>query len=272
VDDTDNATLLKSAMDRTTEELPPLPDLAPVAMVQGRRRRARARLAVVGGVFGTVTAAALGLSALPGPGADVTMPAAPPLAAPSAYRTPVQLQPTPGQKPPPPPTGAEANRRAQFQQQAAALLDETLPATVTDVRPVAGHVALYRITSGGRSFMTTLSVRPAEGEALPACRSVPAKRTTCEKAELDQGRTAQVYTMPLNEMDTFGAMVVFAHGRSHVLLSVDPSEKTGAATAASAPVTADQLLTVARDPRFTELVQYADQHPVQTKSTSIEGG
>ncbi|MET9372879.1 hypothetical protein ACFYV5_18000 [Streptomyces sp. NPDC003035] len=272
MDNTNDATLLKSAMDRTTEELPPLPDLAPAAMVQGRRRRARARLAAVGGVFGVVTAAALGLTALPGPGAGVTMPAAPPVAFPSVYRTPVALQPTPGQQAPAPETGAEAERRAQFQQQVAALLDELLPATVTDIRPVEGHVSLYRISSGERTFLTRMSVRPAEGEALQACESVPAKRMTCEKADIGEGRTAQAYTMPINEPDTMSAIVMYAYGRSHVVLSVDPSDKTGATTAASSPVTADQLLTVARDPRFTELVKYADDNPVQEKQTTIQGG
>ncbi|MFE5484974.1 hypothetical protein [Streptomyces sp. NPDC056527] len=267
----DDATLLKSAMERTTEDLPPLPDLAPVAIVQGRRRRARARLAAVGGVFGTVTAAALGLTLLPGPGTGVAMPAAPPDAFPSAYHTPVRLTPTPGQEPPAPETGAEAERRAQFQQQVAALLDELLPTNVTDIRPVEGEVSLYQITSSGRDFTTMLSVRPAEGEALQPCRDMPSKKTTCEKADLGTGRTAQVYSMPVNDLDTMGAMVVFAYGRSHVLLSVNPSEAAGK-PGVSAPVTADQLLTVARDDRFTNLVKYADENPVQKKSTAVSGG
>ncbi|WP_329117362.1 hypothetical protein [Streptomyces sp. NBC_01353] len=268
----DDATLLKSAMDRTTEDLPPLPDLAPVAIVQGRRRRARARLAAVGGVFGTVTAAALGLTLLPGPGTGVAMPAAPPVAFPSAYHTPVRLSPTPGQDAPEPETGAEAERRAQFQQQASALLDELLPATVTEIRPVEGQVSLYRITSAGRTFTATLSVRPADGEPLQPCRNIPSKRTKCENEDLGEGRTAQVYAMPVNELDTMGAMVRFAYGRSHVLFSVDPSEKAGGVAAASAPVTADQLLAVARDDRFTNLVKYADENPVQEKSTPVSGG
>ncbi|MFD9032013.1 hypothetical protein ACFVZW_12805 [Streptomyces sp. NPDC059567] len=267
----DDATLLKSAMDRTTEDLPPLPDLAPVAILQGRRRRARARLAAVGGVFGTVTAAALGLTLLPGPSSGVAMPAAPPAAFPSAYHTPVRLTPTPGQEPPAPATGAEAERRAQFQQQAAALLDELLPKTVTEIRPVEGEVSLYQITSGGRDFIATLSVRPAEGETLQPCRNDPSKRMACEKADLGEGRTAQAYTMPVNELDTLGAMVRFPYGRSHVLLSVTPSEAEGKPSV-SAPVTADQLLTVARDDRFTDLVKYADENPVQEKSTPVSGG
>lgn len=268
----DDATLLKSAMDRTTEDLPPLPDLAPVAIAQGRRRRARARLATVGGVFGTVTAAALGLTLLPGPGTGVAMPAAPPVAFPSAYHTPVRIAPTPGQDAPEPETGAEAERRAQFQQQAAALLDELLPTTVTEIRPVEGQVSHYQLTSADRTFMATLSVRPAEGQAVPPCRNDPAKRMACEKADLGGGRTAQAYSMAVNEIDTLGAMVTFAYGRSHVLLSVDPADAAGGKAAASAPVTADQLLAVARDDRFTNLVKYADENPVQEKSTPVRGG
>ncbi|MBB4983763.1 MULTISPECIES: hypothetical protein [Streptomyces] len=261
----DDETMLRRAMDRTTQDLPPLPDLAPVAVRLGRRRRARARLTVAGGVFGTVTAAALGLSLLSGADPGVAMPAAPPAAFPSAYHTPVQVRPTPGQQPPEKLSDAESARHAQFQQQVSALLDELLPASVEDIRPVAGEVSSYRITAGGTTFPVTLSVRPAEGERLQECRNQPPK-ITCEKADLGGGRTAQVYAMAVNRTDTLGAMVVTRYGRSKVLLSVDPSDT------ASAPVTGAQLLTVVRDARFTDLLKYADAHPVQKKDAPVEGG
>ncbi|MFI1654037.1 hypothetical protein ACH4ZU_03730 [Streptomyces sp. NPDC020472] len=261
----DDETMLRRAMDRTTQELPPLPDLAPVAVRLGRRRRARTRLTVAGGVFGTVTAAALGLSLLPGADPGVAMPAAPPAAFPSAYHTPVQVRPTPGQEPPEKLSDAESARRAQFQQQVSALLDELLPASVEDVRPVAGEVSSYRITAGGGTFPVKLSVRPAEGERLQECRNRPPK-VTCEKADLGGGRTAQVYAVAVNRTDTLGAMVVTRYGRSNALLSVDPSDS------ASAPVTPDQLLAVVRDARFTDLLKYADEYPVQKKGAPVRGG
>ncbi|MFF8375160.1 hypothetical protein ACF07V_03365 [Streptomyces sp. NPDC015661] len=253
-------------MDRTAQDLPPLPDLAPSAMRLGRRRRARARLTVAGGVFGTVTAAALGLSLFSGADTGVAVPAAPPAAFPSAYHTPVAAQPTPGQTPPEKLSDAESARHAQFQQQVSALLDELLPTSVTDIRPVADEVSAYRITSGGQAFHVTLSIRPAEGARLQDCRDIPSKRTTCEKADLGGGRTAQVYAMAVNKPETLASMVVTRYGRSSVLLSVSPSD------AASAPVTPDQLLTVVRDARFTDLLKYADEYPVQKKSTPVRGG
>ncbi|WP_369145857.1 hypothetical protein [Streptomyces sp. R44] len=253
-------------MDRTALDLPPLPDLAPSAMRLGRRRRARARLTVAGGVFGTVTAAALGLSLFSAADPGIALPAAPPAAFPSAYHTPVQAQPTPGQTPPEKLSDAESARRAQFQQQVSALLDELLPATVTDIRPVADEVSDYRITAGGRSFPVKLSIRPAEGERLQECRNIPAKRMTCEKTDLGGGRIAQVYALAANRPETLGSMVVTRYGRSNVLLSVSPSDTT------SAPVSPGQLLTVVRDARFTDLLTYADAYPVQEKSTPVEGG
>ncbi|WP_157869981.1 MULTISPECIES: hypothetical protein [unclassified Streptomyces] len=262
----DDATMLRRAMDRTAQELPPLPDLVPVAVRQGRRRRARARLTVAGGVFGTVTAAALGLTLLPGADPGTALPASPPAAFPSAYRTPVRVEPTPGQTPPEKVSAEEGARRAQFQQQVSALLDELLPASVSDVRPVADEVSSYRITAGGTVFPVKLSVRPAENERLPDCRNIPSKRTTCEEAGLDGGRTAQVYGMAVNDPGTLGSRVVTRYGRSSVLLSVDPS------AGASAPVTPDQLLAVVRDPRFTDLLKYADAYPVQKKGAPVRGG
>ncbi|MFJ9429293.1 hypothetical protein ACIRQY_06460 [Streptomyces sp. NPDC101490] len=262
----DDVTMLRRAMDRTADELPPLPDLAPVAVRLGRRRRARARFAVAGGVFGTATAAVLGVSLFPGGSAGTAVPAAPPAAFPSAYHPPVEVRPTPGQPAPEQVPGAEAERRDEFQQQVSALLDELLPASVTEVRPVAGVVSDYRITAGGTVFPVKLSVRPAPGESLPACADVPAKRTTCETAALGGGRTAHVYGMAVNRTETLGAMVVTRYGRSQALLSVDP------AATASAPVTPGQLLAVVRDPRFTELLKYADEHPVQPKGSPVRGG
>ncbi|MEU8539552.1 hypothetical protein AB0C52_06045 [Streptomyces sp. NPDC048717] len=265
MDDTD-VMMLRRAMDRTTDELPPLPDLTPVAVRLGRKRRARARIATVGGVFGTVTAATLGFSLLSGGDPGGAAPAAPPAVFPSAYHTPVQIRPSPGQTAPEKLPEGERTRREQFQQQVSALLDELLPASVTDIRPVAGEVSDYRITVDGTAFPVKLSIRPAEGERLQGCLNSPQKKTTCEIVGLEGNRTAQVWAMPVNKTETRGAMVVTAYGRSHVLFSVGPSENV------SAPVTPAQLLAVVRDQRFTELLHYADEYPVQRKGEPVKGG
>ncbi|WP_143662643.1 hypothetical protein [Streptomyces sp. CB03238] len=264
-------------MDRTTQELPPLPDLAPAAAAQGHRRRARTRLAAAGGVFGTVTAAALGLALLPGTGPAPASPAAAPpgvtapsdappeVAASPSYRTPVTATPSPGQEPAKKLPPAERTRLADFQQQAAALLDELLPPSVGEVRPVDGMVSAYRIESGGRTFHLRFSVRPAGKEPLPECRNIPAKSMTCEHLTLGGGMRVQAYTMPVDAPGTLEASVVLGYGRSRVALTVSPS-------GVSAPVTARQLADVLRDERVRELLRYADEHPVQPESTSVHGG
>ncbi|WP_019888609.1 hypothetical protein [Streptomyces purpureus] len=267
----DDETIVKSAMDRTTDDLPPLPDLVPLAIRQGRRRVARARLAVVAGSFAVVTATALGLTLLPGTASQVPIPAAPPSPSPSAYRTPVTLEPTPGQQPPARVPDAERQRLADFQQRAAALLDELLPDSVTDVRPVADHVRQYRITAGGRTFPLFLSVAPADDEPQP-CPSVQDKRLTCSMVDLGGGRTARALKMMTDGPDTYGYEVGLRHGRSRASLSVTAAEPTKTQPAVSSPVTTEALLTVVRDRRFTDLLTYADEHPVQKKDTSVVGG
>ncbi|MFD0143721.1 MULTISPECIES: hypothetical protein [unclassified Streptomyces] len=267
----DDTTLLRNAMDRITEDLPPLPDLAPLAMAQGRRRRSRARLAAVGGVFGTVTAATLGLTLLPGPGGAPASPAAPPDASPSAYRTPVQVQETPGVPPPDNPEGlpaAERERRAGYQQQVAAVLDELLPASVTDVRPVKDQAQAYRITSGGTAFDLTLSVRRSDDLAPRPCPSPADERARCETAALDGARDqkARLRSLMAEGPDTWTSWVDFSYGRSAVRFSVAAGEAT-------APVTPEQLLAVARDSRLLDLVRYADEHPVEKKDAPpVQGG
>ncbi|CAM5324311.1 hypothetical protein [Streptomyces narbonensis] len=76
MENNDDITLLRDAMDRTAGDLPPLPDLAPLAVREGRRRRARSRFAVGAAALGVVTAGALGLTLLPGADPGVAMPAA----------------------------------------------------------------------------------------------------------------------------------------------------------------------------------------------------
>lgn len=273
-DTTDETTILRAAMDRTTEGLPPLPDLAPAAVRLGRRRRARARLTVVGGAFATVTAAALGLTLLPGDaggGPAVAGVGAAPEAPPAPYRTPVTLEPTPGQESGPAVPKAERDRQAAFQQRAAGLFDELLPSVVTDVRPVEDRVSLYQVRAQGRNFMLKMTVRPAGDDAPLTCVGFPAKGGTCEKVALGGGREAYAYREPVNEPDTFGARIAFAYGKSRVAVAISPSEEQGKQSLSS-PVTARQLTAVAADPRFTALVADAEKNPLETYRPPVQGG
>ncbi|MFB6899967.1 hypothetical protein [Streptomyces hydrogenans] len=270
----DDTTALRDALDRTVEELPPLPDLAPLAVREGRRRRARARFTTAAAAFGVVTAGALGLTLLPGTGPVPAMPAAPPSspgtsAGPGASYPPVVVEETPGVTPPDNPDGlsaAERERRTVHQQRVAALLDELLPAKVTEIRPVKDEVAVYRITAGGEPFRMTVSVRPTDDRALSDCPDLPERKIVCEAVTFDGGRAAHLLSMPVNEPDTLGSYVSFLYGKSRVTLSVDPADR-------SAPVTPRQLLDVAEDPRFLDLVRGADARPVETKAPpAVKGG
>ncbi|MEV7531446.1 hypothetical protein [Streptomyces hydrogenans] len=140
MEDNDTAVLLRDAMDRTADGLPPLPDLVPLAVREGRRRRSRSRLAAGAAAFAVVTAGAIGLTLLPGSGPGGPVPAAS-----SAV----------GEKP------AERERREEYRRRMAALLDERLPERITGVRPEGDRVSEYRIEAGGETFRMVVSVRRA---------------------------------------------------------------------------------------------------------------
>ncbi|NML50222.1 hypothetical protein HHL19_11165 [Streptomyces sp. R302] len=270
----DDTTTLRDALERAAEELPPLPDLVPVAVREGRRRRARARFATAATAFGVVTAGALGLTLLPGGGPAPAMPAAPPSspgtsAGPGAGYPPVVVEETPGVTPPDNPDGlspAERERRAVHQQRVAALLDELLPAKVTEIRPVKDEVAVYRITADGKPFRMVVSVRPTDDEALKECPNLPEHKVVCEAVTFDGDREADLLSMPVNQPGTFASYVNFLYGGSRVQLGVEPDDVTS-------PLTPRQLLAVAEDPRFLDLVEAADAQPMETKAPpAVKGG
>ncbi|MEU2547352.1 hypothetical protein ABZ618_18280 [Streptomyces roseolus] len=274
--DTDETFPLRDALDRAAGELPPLPDLVPLAVREGRRRRARARFATAAAAFGVVTAGALGLTLLPGSGPAPAMPAAPPSspaasgspevsARPDASYPPVVVEETPGVPPPDNPDGlseAERQRRAVHQQRVAALLDELLPAKVTEIRPVKDKVAGYRITADGTSFHLTVSVRPTDDLTLDECPDRPDPRIVCETVAFGGDHEAQLLSLATNEPGTSASYVRFVYGGSRVRLSVEPE-------GVSSPVTPRQLLAVAEDARFLDLVKDADARPVEEKEPPV---
>ncbi|CAM5343260.1 hypothetical protein [Streptomyces narbonensis] len=231
MENNDDITLLRDAMDRTAGDLPPLPDLAPLAVREGRRRRARSRFAVGAAALGVVTAGALGLTLLPGADPGVAMPAA---SAPVGKR----LSPE------------ERERREEYRWKMAALLDELLPATVTGVRPEGDRVSEYRFEAGGETFRMVVSVR-----RIPVHGAFGGDRWA-------EKEVAKLRTGPISELGG-RVLVGYTYRRSDVLLIV--YDKNG-----GAPVSATDLFPVTSDPRFLELVQEADARQMEADDPPLD--
>ncbi|MFE3904015.1 hypothetical protein ACFXPY_27800 [Streptomyces sp. NPDC059153] len=294
------ARLIREAMAEAAEGAPPLPDLVPVALAEGRRRRTRARAAIGGGMVAVVALGVLGAT-LPSWGtgegpARVGVPAAPsmghgapspvpikptndfptpPPSFPGPSRTPVHIKPTPGESSMADLPATERGRQEEFQQKAAAVLDELLPAAFGTVRPVDLAVSRYQGGSGGRVFPVVFSVQPtgdvSGSPAQEPCHYGPKKKYQCEEAALPDGIVARTVTAVGSSKggkDIVGVSVRFRFKDSTVVLSADGDDSA----VVSAPVTADQLLQVARDTSFLRLVQYADAFPMEPKRGSVHGG
>ncbi|MER7725617.1 hypothetical protein [Streptomyces sp. NPDC096323] len=284
--------LIRAAMEQAAEGAPALPDLVPVALAQGRRRRTRARAAIGAGVTGVVALGVFG-AVLPmwssGGGTQpaqtwsaasqtttttVTPPPSPAATA-RPVPTPVHIEPTEGETSMADLPPAERIRREQFQQQAAALFDELLPRQLGPVRPVDLAVSRYQGGRNGNTFPVIFSVRPqgdpGDAPADPPCRDTPLKGLECRTAMLPGGIKARLMTAEGNSRGTqtiTGVNLAFAYGDSRVRISVDGDDTS----MVSAPVTAEQLLAVAEDPRFLELVAYADGRPMEEKEHTVRGG
>ncbi|MFC8534641.1 hypothetical protein ACFUJY_11885 [Streptomyces sp. NPDC057249] len=282
----DDELLVRTAMERATDGAPPLPDLVPGARAEGRRRRVRARaavgataLAIVGlGLFGAALPVwggdgepARGWSA-----ASQTSPVPTPTSAPVPVRAPVHVEPSPGESSMADLPERESSRQRGFQNEAAAVLESLLPEALGPVRPVDIAVNRYQGgADGGPAFPLSFSVRPlATGKAARAdraCLDVAVKHLRCDEVSLPGGMMAQAITAAGNAeggKTVTSVTVRFTYGHSRVTLAV------GGDTDAmvSAPVTADDLLVVARDARFMELVAYADARPMEAREGSVRGG
>ncbi|MFF3565913.1 hypothetical protein ACFYXS_38400 [Streptomyces sp. NPDC002574] len=275
-----NALLVRGAMERTLADLPPVHDLVPAAVAQGRRRRARTRVLAAAGVACAVAAVVFGSVTLPaGSGGRTTVrPAASGTPAPressETYRTPVHIEPTSdGEETMADLPSAERARREDFQQQAAALLDKLLPKAVGLIRPVDLEVRRYEgQAEDGRVFPVIFSVRPSDDGSggRPPCTDAPGglKGGSCERATLPGGIEAASYRLRVNSAETTSTTVYFSYGDSDVALAVYPDDDA----AVSAPVTNKELLAVVGDSRFLDLVRYADENPMQERQASIAGG
>lgn len=275
----DDAARVKEAMDRMATALPPLPDLVPGAVSQGRRRRARKRLTVVAGALGVAAVTTLGAMALPGQGggpragagSDGVTTAPTDSAAPEPYRTPVHVVPTSDERPEGSLEGlpaAERKRYEDFQQRAAVALDKTLPAAVGTIRPLDSTVIGYQGESDGAVFHVAFSVRPDDGAPEGPCEDVPGKGMTCETAELPGGIEAAVRISASGSLATTSTSVTFGYGVSDVRLDISPDEEAGV----SAPVSARQLVDGIRESGLLDVVRYADENPLLEKQVSVRGG
>lgn len=280
-EDRRTALLVRDAMDSAVAELPSPHDLVPAAVTQGRRRKARARLAIVAGIACVAGAAVLGSLTLP-VGGDTPATVRPATSGtpsphqsvkePEPYRTPVHIDPTSDDERSMvnlPPT--ERKQRAQFQQQAAVLLDKLLPDSVGLIRPVDLAVSRYQgETTDGKVFTIIFSVRPSgDGpDSKPCPAALAVKGGSCKQATLPGGIKATSLRVFTDSSETMSTDVHFRYGHSDVYVSVEPDVNAKA----SAPVTSEELLAAVGDSRFLDLVRYADEHPMQKKQTTIAGG
>ncbi|GAA3374093.1 hypothetical protein GCM10020367_36640 [Streptomyces sannanensis] len=272
--------LVRDAMDRTTAALPPLPDLVGPAVAQGRRRTARVRLAAVGGVLCVAALGVAGAVTLPGdegqgqPRATVGQASAPPtpvgqVATPPTPtgRPPVHIVPKPGETSMADLPPAERARQESFQDQAVGVLQDLLPEAVGTVQRTDLEVRRYQATNAGRTFVVIFSVRPSEAEdGDNPC--IAAKKMVCATDTLPGGIRARASTAPTDSGTITETQVTFRYGSSRVMLSISPDEVSNT----SAPVTNAQLLDVVKDPRFLDLVEEADRHPMEKKVRSVHGG
>lgn len=265
--------LVRDAMERASDDLPPLPDLTGPALAEGRRRRSRARLALAAGVLcaavlGTAGAVTLtgGGHAAPAPPAAATPTATHPPTA-SATPEPVHIEPTPGERSMADLPAAERRRQESFQQQAVGVLQELLPDGIGTVQRTDLNVRQYQVTQGEKQFVLIFSVRPHDPDRTSKpCADV--KGMVCATAALPDSVEAEAITMPMGSGDVTGTFVSFEYGRSDVSLALNPDETSNT----SAPVTNDQLLAVAAAPAFLDLVRIADERPMEEQQMSVQGG
>ncbi|WP_314251886.1 hypothetical protein [Streptomyces sp. DSM 40907] len=272
-DDRAAAMLVRDAMDRATAELPATADLVGPARAQGLRRRARVRAAIGGAVLAVTGLGLAGAFVLPDDGGGrgatgatgVIDVAAPPAS--SGPPPPVHLEPSPGESSMADLPPAERARQENFQNQAVGVLQQLLPPSVGTVQRIDLNVRHYQGTKDGKTFRIIFSVRPFEpGTAPQACRNI--RGTVCSKATLPGGIEANAWTSPINSGTVTESRVWFRYGASDVSLAVNPHD----ASNTSAPVTAQQLLDLAKSPAFLDLVKAADRDPVEEMQRTIVGG
>ncbi|MFF4339326.1 hypothetical protein ACFY00_05200 [Kitasatospora sp. NPDC001540] len=280
------ALFVRGAMSRATDELAEPVGLTAGAMRQGRRRRLRARLAIGGAAVCTAALAATGLALLPEPSGGGAGPAplqvaAAPTASPRAFPTATvapTASPDPSQSVPVLPE-AERLRIEDFRQRSAAALQDLLPPEIGSVSLLGDRVSDYLGRSARGDLLLRFSVRPHSDAGPPStlCADTPigqevqVKGSTCKRVQLAGGITGTAWT-GLDSDGRTSTSVAFRLGGSDVDLSVGPYAYEGG-TPLSSPLTVDQVVAFARQPRVTALLGEGDLHPVeaaQAHSTAYE--
>ncbi|MFE1316512.1 hypothetical protein [Kitasatospora phosalacinea] len=280
------ALFVRGAMSRVTDGLAEPVGLTAGAVRQGRRRRLRARLAVGGAAVCAAALAATGLALLPEPsgggaGSAPLQVAAAPTASPRVFPT-TTVAPTASPSPSPSvPVVPEAERLRieDFRQRSAAVLQDLLPPEIGAVSLLSDRVADYLGTSAQGDLLLRFSVRPHSDAGPPStfCTDTPigqevqVKGSTCKRVQLTDGITGTTWA-GLDGDGRTSASVAFRLGNSDVSLSVSPYARAGS-TPVSSPLTVDQVVAFAQQPRVMALLEEGDLHPVeeaQVYSTAYE--
>lgn len=278
-EDRHSALLVRDAMESTVAQLPAVHDLVPAAVTQGRRRRARARLAIAAGsvcVAGAVVAASLALAG----GHDARS------ARPAASRTPVPHESSGPVRPEgyrspfhdlpfmeedqSGLTARERTQRADFQQKAARVLDELLPDSVGLVRPSDVNPWSYQgMTADGRVFQLIFSTyysRSGPGPG-PCVKYINNTRGGCEHVTLSNGIKAMVVRRTDHPVPLIHTQIEFSYQHYHVGFRVESDPKAEV----DSPVSGRELQTIVSDPRFLDLVRDANKLPRETKKPTNKG-
>lgn len=250
--------LIRDTMARTTADLPPLPDLVGPARAQGRRRKARVRFAIGGGALAVAALSLTASVALPagGGGQRAGGVAGAPVRPSGSASAPPPLLTSPGPERMADLPEAERIKQENFQKQAVPVLQSLLPQAVGTVTPTGITVREYLGTKDGKTFTITFSVRPSGGYGVEPCREVADQ--VCSQSTLPGGIEAYAGTQRLITGLT-SVWLGFEYGKSNVGLSVGPHEGSNI----SAPITNEQILELAKDPAFLDLVKAADADPVE---------
>ncbi|MEV7526221.1 hypothetical protein [Streptomyces sp. NPDC091371] len=256
------AMLVRDAMDRTTSDLPPLPDLVGPARAQGRRRKARVRFAIGGAALAVAALGVAGAVALPvdnkNPQVGGTLNvAAPPSSSSTLPPPPVHIEPTAGESSMADLPPAERAKQEDFQNRSVSVLQKLLPEKIGTVQRTDISVRIYQGTKDGKKFTIIFSVRPSGPGANPK-PCIEIKGMVCKKTTLPGGIEAMASTSPVNSGNV-GSSLSFHYGKSDVSLSIYAQDESDT----SAPATLDQLLEIAKATTFLDLVKSADADPVQ---------
>ncbi|WP_033217313.1 hypothetical protein [Kitasatospora phosalacinea] len=285
---TSGALFVRGEMSRITDALAEPVGLTARAVREGRRRRLRSRLAIGGAAVCTAALAATGLAFLPAPasGSGGTGPAPLQMAAgagasPRVFPTTTvapTASPDPSQSAPAVPE-AERLRIEDFRQRSAAVLQDLLPAEIGEVSLLSDHVSDYLGKTAQGDLLLRFSVRPHVDSGAPdgSCSNSPigqevqVKSSTCKRIQLTDSVTAITWAA-LDGDGRTSTSVSFRLGNSDVDLSVNPYSR-GAGGPASSPLTVDQIVAFAEQPRVVALLDEGDLHPVeaaQVHSTAYE--